>query len=82
MRESGIIDDELKVRQKETLMELQALKVKSGSPRLDDLLYGGIPLGCNIMVHGPPFIGKEVLVDVFYRRWSEERGPGAMGHHG
>jgi KaiC/GvpD/RAD55 family RecA-like ATPase len=65
MRESGIIDEELKVRQKETLLELQALKVKSGNPRLDDLLYGGIPVGSNIMVHGPPFIGKEVLVDVF-----------------
>ena len=65
MRESGIIDDELKVRQKETLLELQAQKVKSGNPRLDDLLYGGIPVGSNIMVHGPPFIGKEVLVDVF-----------------
>ncbi len=32
MRESGIIDDELKVRQKETLLELQAQKVKIGQP--------------------------------------------------
>ncbi|MCE5297246.1 MAG: recombinase RecA [Euryarchaeota archaeon] len=64
-RESGVIEDDLKARQKEQIVELQQAKAKTGNNRLDDLLYGGIPLGSNIMVHGPPFQGKEVMVNVF-----------------
>ncbi|QLH74938.1 MAG: recombinase RecA [Methanomassiliicoccales archaeon] len=64
-REAGIIEDDLKARQKELVVELQQAKAKTGNNRLDDLLYGGIPLGSNIMVHGPPFQGKETMVNVF-----------------
>jgi len=64
-RESGIIEDDIKARQKEQMLEMQQAKAKTGNNRLDDLLYGGIPLGSNIMVHGPPFQGKEVMVNVF-----------------
>jgi KaiC/GvpD/RAD55 family RecA-like ATPase len=37
-------------------------RVKSGTPRLDDLLYGGIPFNSNLLFIGPPFAGKEVVI--------------------
>ena len=40
-------------------------KVKTGDRRLDDLLLGGIPFGNNILVYGPPFTGKEVVINGF-----------------
>lgn len=45
--------------------ELKEEKAKSGHPRLDDLLYGGIPFGKQVLVMGPPFIGKETLTNNF-----------------
>lgn len=65
LREQGLIEDEITYREKERALELQERKVKTGIPRLDDLLLGGIPIGSNIMIHGPPFIGKEVLANTF-----------------
>jgi KaiC/GvpD/RAD55 family RecA-like ATPase len=65
MRESGIIEDEIKAREKDVVLEATQAKVKTGNTRLDDLLLGGIPFGSNIMVHGPPFVGKEVMVNSF-----------------
>ena len=32
---------------------------------VDDLLLGGIPFGSNVLIHGPPFIGKEVMMGQF-----------------
>ena len=43
-------------------VEKKAEKVKTGTPRLDDLLYGGIPFNSNLLVVGPAFVGKEVAV--------------------
>jgi KaiC/GvpD/RAD55 family RecA-like ATPase len=60
-----MIEDEITYREKERALEFQERKVKSGSPRLDDLLMGGLPIGSNIMIHGPPFIGKEVMTNTF-----------------
>ena len=65
LREQGLIEDEITYREKERALELQERKVKTGIPRLYDLLLGGIPIGSNIMIHGPPFIGKEVLANTF-----------------
>ena len=65
MRESGLIEDEIKAREKDRVLEATQAKVKTGNTRLDDLLLGGIPFGSNIMVHGPPFVGKEILVNTF-----------------
>ncbi len=65
LREQGLIEDEITYREKERALELQERKVKTGIPRLDDLLLGGMPIGSNIMIHGPPFIGKEVLANTF-----------------
>jgi KaiC/GvpD/RAD55 family RecA-like ATPase len=65
LREQGLIEDEITYREKERALELQERKVKTGNARLDDLLLGGMPIGSNIMVHGPPFIGKEVMANTF-----------------
>jgi KaiC/GvpD/RAD55 family RecA-like ATPase len=46
-------------------LELKVEKVKTGNPRLDDLLFGGIPFGTNVLVYGQAFIGKEVVVNQF-----------------
>lgn len=46
-------------------LEYDVEKVRSGDPILDNLLNGGIPFGTNALVMGPPFIGKETLVNSF-----------------
>jgi len=43
-------------------VETKAEKVKTGNPRLDDLLYGGIPFNSNVLFVGPAFVGKEVAI--------------------
>ena len=40
-------------------------KVKSGVRRLDDLLYGGFPLGTQILLNGAAHTGKDVLARLF-----------------
>ncbi len=64
-REQGIIEDEIVAREEDRAIEVQAAKVKTGNTRFDDLLLGGIPFGSNILIHGPPFVGKEVMVCQF-----------------
>ena len=41
------------------------VKVRSGIRRLDDLLYGGFPVGAQILVNGPAHTGKDVLARLF-----------------
>ncbi len=65
LREQGVITEEIEKREQDRLIEVKMEKVKSGTARLDDLLLGGIPFGANILVYGPPFTGKEVLMSVF-----------------
>lgn len=43
-------------------IEKKAERVKTGTPRLDDLLYGGIPFNSNVLFVGPAFVGKEVVL--------------------
>jgi KaiC/GvpD/RAD55 family RecA-like ATPase len=64
-REQNIIEEEIEAREEERAIEIQQSKVKTGNRRLDDLLLGGIPFGSNILVHGPPFTGKEVMIGQF-----------------
>lgn len=65
MRERKIIEEEIEAFEEERAIEIQQKKVKTGNRRLDDLLLGGFPLGCNVLIHGPPFVGKEVMVGQF-----------------
>ncbi len=37
-------------------------RLRTGTPRLDDLLYGGFPMNGNILFVGPAFVGKEVAI--------------------
>ena len=46
----------------EVTVEEKKERVKSGTPRLDDLLYGGIPFNSNVLAVGPAFVGKEVVI--------------------
>ncbi len=56
-------------------IEKKAEKVKTGTPRLDDLLYGGIPFNSNLLVVGPAFVGKEVAVYNFVAEGLKKRVP-------
>jgi KaiC/GvpD/RAD55 family RecA-like ATPase len=42
-----------------------AKKARTGVRRLDDLLFGGIPLGSQLLVNGPAHTGKDVLARAF-----------------
>jgi KaiC/GvpD/RAD55 family RecA-like ATPase len=65
LREQGVIEDEILKREEERGIEITATKAKTGNSRFDDLLLGGIPFGSNIMIHGPPFVGKDVMIGQF-----------------
>jgi KaiC/GvpD/RAD55 family RecA-like ATPase len=64
-REQGLIDDEIEKRELDRMAEIKMERVKTGTTRLDDLLLGGVPFGTNVLIYGPPFTGKEVLVNAF-----------------
>jgi KaiC/GvpD/RAD55 family RecA-like ATPase len=51
--------------QAEAVATVAEAKVKSGIRRLDDLLYGGFPVGSQILVNGPAHTGKDVLARLF-----------------
>jgi KaiC/GvpD/RAD55 family RecA-like ATPase len=65
LKEQAAVQEDVDSRKKEIEIEMKARKVKTGTPRLDDLLFGGFPVGSNILVSGPAFIGKEVLMYSF-----------------
>ncbi len=65
LKEQAAVQEDVNARKKEIELEMKARKVKTGTPRLDDLLYGGFPIGFNILCSGPAFIGKEVLMYAF-----------------
>lgn len=65
LREQGLIEEEIEQRDEERKLELSQEKVKTGTSRLDDLLLGGLPFGSNVAIYGPPFVGKEVLINGF-----------------
>ena len=51
--------------QAEAVATVAETKVKSGIRRLDDLLYGGFPVGSQILINGPAHTGKDVLARLF-----------------
>ncbi|MGA7922357.1 MAG: ATPase domain-containing protein [Thermoplasmata archaeon] len=51
-------------------------KVRSGVRRLDDLVYGGLPTGCQILVNGPAHVGKELLARLFVAEGLKQGIPG------
>ncbi len=61
----GLVEEEVELAEEEIKAEIKERKVKTGTRRLDDLLYGGIPIGSNVLIYGPPYSKKEVLVYSF-----------------
>ena len=41
------------------------VKVRTGVRRLDDLVYGGLPKGSQVLLNGPAHTGKDVLARLF-----------------
>ncbi len=76
MREQGVISEEIEKREQDRMLEIQQEKAKTGTARLDDLLLGGAPFGSNVLVYGPPFTGKEVLINVFMAEGLKKGVPG------
>ncbi len=74
-REEDLIDEELEDRKEEIMMEIQQEKAKTGTTRLDDLTMGGIPLGSNVSLYGPPHCGKRVLINSFVGEGLEKGVP-------
>ncbi len=64
-RELGLIEEEIDVREEDRRMELGVNKAHTGNQRLNDLLLGGYPFGSSMLVYGPSFVGKEILVNEF-----------------
>ncbi len=61
----GLAEQEVELAAEEVKIEIKERKVRTGTRRLDDLLYGGFPIGSNILIYGPPYSNKEVLVYSF-----------------
>ena len=61
----GLVEEEIAASEEEIKSEIKEKKVKTGTRRLDDLLYGGIPIGSNVLIYGPPYSKKEVLIYSF-----------------
>lgn len=62
--EDKIIDSDLDM-EAAIEKEKDVTKVKTGVRRLDDLMYGGLPLNSNLFIYGPPFAGKQTLLNIF-----------------
>ncbi len=61
----GLVEEEIAMAEEEIKSEIKEKKVKTGTRRLDDLLYGGMPIGSNVIVYGPPYSKKEILIYSF-----------------
>lgn len=46
--------------EEEVAESIEEDRVKSGTPRLDDLLLGGTPMESQVLFVGPAFVGKEI----------------------
>ncbi len=58
------------------MLEVKQEKIHTGTPRLDDLMLGGIPFGSNVTVYGPAYVGKEVIVNAFMAEGLKKGIPG------
>lgn len=47
---------------KDIEQEVKMEKVKTGIARLDDLLYGGFPIGSQVLVNSPEYVGEDILI--------------------
>ena len=73
--ESDFIDGEIGTFENPAAPDENHPKAKTGIQRLDDLLMGGIPVGSQVIVYGPSFIGKEIAIDAFAAQGLSEGVP-------
>jgi KaiC/GvpD/RAD55 family RecA-like ATPase len=78
LKEEAAVREDVDARKKEIELEMKARKVRTGTPRLDDLLYGGFPIGANILVSGPAFVGKEIFMYGFIAEGLQKGVPCVM----
>lgn len=74
-KQEDLIDEEIEDKQEEILQEIEQEKAKTGTSRLDDLMLGGIPLGSNVSIYGPPHCGKNVMINSFMAEGIEKGVP-------
>ncbi len=60
-----VAESEAERMHEEVVADVATAKVKSGVRRLDDLLFGGFPMGAQVLVNGPAHTGKDVLTRLF-----------------
>ncbi len=60
-KERQVVDLEVEKQETDFARETKAERAKTGVRRLDDLLIGGLPIGCNVLINGSKHTGKEVL---------------------
>lgn len=53
-------------------------KISTGVIRLDELMGGGLDLATNTLLYGPPFVGKEVLLNLFILKGLKQDIPGIL----
>ena len=58
-------ESEARQMHEQSVAATQEIKVKTGVRRLDDLLFGGYPIGAQVLVNGPAHTGKDVLARLF-----------------
>lgn len=68
--QEGVVEVE-----EEPEVETPGDRVKTGTPRLDDLLMGGIPMGSQVLFVGPAFVGKEIGILNFVAQGLKEGVP-------
>jgi KaiC/GvpD/RAD55 family RecA-like ATPase len=49
----------------EATVDTPTTKIRTGVRRLDDLLFGGVPVGSQLLINGPAHSGKDVLSRLF-----------------
>jgi KaiC/GvpD/RAD55 family RecA-like ATPase len=49
--------------------------ISTGIDRLDDVMFGGIPPGAQVLLSGPAFIGKETIANLFLIKNLKARNP-------
>ncbi|MFI5419152.1 MAG: ATPase domain-containing protein, partial [Candidatus Lutacidiplasmatales archaeon] len=65
VRQKASAEDEAGRLQSDASAVINETKVRSGVRRLDDLLYGGLPLASQVLVNAGSHTGKEILARLF-----------------
>jgi KaiC/GvpD/RAD55 family RecA-like ATPase len=59
------VDREASQLHEDAVAEAKSGRIRTGVRRLDDLLFGGLPVGSQVLLNGPAHTGKDVLARLF-----------------